>query len=460
MPVQRIAVIGGVASGTAAAAQAARTDPSAEVVLFEQGPHISYGACEIPYYISDAVDSAEKLVQFDAKRFLKEKRVVARTGHTVLAIHPARNRLTVKPPAGAQLEERFDKFILATGATADTLDIDGASAPNVFTIRTLEGAVDLKNWLAGHRINHAVIIGGGYIGVEISDSLMARGIRATTLDPSGVLHRYVSPALQPVVASHFTARGLQIRRERAVRFEHDAVGDVNAVLTDAGERIGCQLVIVAIGISPNSCLAKDAGLRVTPNGCVDVDEHMRSSAPNVWACGDCVMTKRVVDGAWIYLPLSPAAFRTGHVAGENAARQGRGAPARFPGVVGASAVRALGLEVAHVGLSLAEARDAGIDAFAEKVEGFSRVSVDPGSRRLYVELVVDRARGRLIGGTLVGEDGAALRANILVPLIWKGWTVDAVRDLDLIYNPPIAPAIDPLLTAANRAARNLGRASL
>lgn len=456
IPSQRIAVIGGVAAGPAAAAQAVRSDPKAEVHLFEQGPVISYGACEIPYYVSGQIERVETLVQFDPERFQNQRGARVHVSTMVKEIHPSRNRLVAEGPGQRASEERFDKFIIATGAKPRRLNIDGEESTNVFSVRSLNDAVDIKNFLAAHRVRHALVVGGGYIGAEMAEALVHRQIRVTILDPvGGVLHRYVSGPLQDIVQEHLQKAGVQIRRERAVRFDFDAANHVSAVTTDRGERIGCQLVIVAIGTEPNTCLAKEAGIRLRANGAVDVDDQMRSSLPNVWACGDTVEVRRVVDGKQIYLPLSPTAFRTAHVAGENAARRGRGAPATFAGVVGASTVKVFGLEVARVGIPLEDASDSGFDAFAERVHSWSRVSFYPGARRLHVELVVERSRGRLIGGTVVGEEGAAMRANVLVPLIWREWRVRDIRDLDLVYAPPVAPSIDPLLTAAHRAAQRL-----
>ncbi|NNE48024.1 MAG: FAD-dependent oxidoreductase [Rhodothermales bacterium] len=454
---QRIAVIGGVAAGPAAAAHAKRIDPDADVILFEKGSHISYGACEMPYYIADQIESADTLVIHDPESFQREKSVAVFAGHDVTDVHPSRNRLVVRELAsGRSREERFDKFIFATGASAIRPDIQGSDADNLFTVRCLADAIGIKNYMSSHRVRHAIILGGGYIGLEMAEAMVRRQIRTTVLEPgSGLLNRYVSPALREYVQDVVHKNGVQVRSEKAVRFDVASSGAITSVGTDSGETIGCQLVIAAMGTRPNTELARRAGLRITETGTVEVDPHMRTSAANVWACGDCVEVERIVDGRKISLPLSQTAFRTARVAAENAARRGRGQPAKFPGVCGASAVKVFGLEVARAGLSLDEARAAGFDAFVESVDDWSRVSFYPGAQRLHIELVVDRRNGRLLGGAAVGTEGAALRVNVLVPLIWKGWLVSDIRDLDLIYAPPLAPSLDPLLVAANRAVRGI-----
>ncbi len=458
-PSQRIAVIGGTASGPAAAARAKRTDPGAEVVLFEQGPHISYGACEMPYFVAGEIADVRRLIKLTPERFEETRggRVLVR--HRVTALDPPRNRLTVEDlETGEKRRERFDKFILATGARPRLPDLDGLDAPNVFPFRTLEDAADLRAYLDANTVGHAVVFGGGYVGIEVAEALRARDVRVTILEPGpGVLHTYLDDELRPLVEAVLQRHGVAVRRERAIALDHHPGGAVRAVRTDRGERIGCGLVVVAMGIVPNTELAAAARIRTGATGALAVDAHMRTNLPNVWACGDCVEVPRVIDGKRVYVPLSPTAFRTARVAGHNAARRGRGRPTRFPGVTGASAVRVFELEVAAVGLRLHEAVAAGFDAFAVAIRHRSRGASMPGAKPVHVRLVVARGRGRILGAELVGEDGAALRADVLVPLIWEGATVERLRDLDLIYTPPFAPPLDPLLIAANEAARQLHR---
>ena len=447
-----------MASGPAAAVQAKRVDPEADVVLFEQGPDISYGACEMPYFVADQIASDETLVMLTPERFEKTRQAEVRTGHQVLGIHPKRCRLDVKDVATDRItEERFDKFILATGARARLPDFGGADAPNVFAMRQLDDARMLKGYLGAHRVQHAVVLGGGYVGVEMAEALRARGLRVTILEPGGaLLHTYLDDALLPLVQEVAHRHGVAVRQERAVGFILDGDGAVQAVRTDKGEMIGCQVVVAAMGTVPNTELAEAAGITRGATGALVVDAQMRTNLPNVWACGDCIEVERVIDGRKVYRPLAPTAFRTARVAATNAARRGRAAPARFSGIVGASAVKVFELEAAAVGLRLDEARTAGFDAFATTIKHWSRVSFYPGARRLHVLLIVERGKGRLLGAQLVGEEGAVLRADVLVPCLRDRWTVAQIKDLDLIYTPPFAPSLDPLIVAANEAAKRVG----
>ncbi len=453
MPKQRIAVIGGLAAGPAAAAHAKRVDPDAEVVLFEQGPHISYGVCEMPFYVADQIKDAASLLVLTPEQFERTRHVPVQLQQQVLGIHPKRCRLDVKDVAtGVIREERFDKFILATGASARRTGLGGEDAPNVFVHRSLNDAEALKTHLETHPVQHAVVLGGGFIGVEIAEALRHRGLRVTMLEPGdGVLHHLVGGEVQQVVHDEMHRQGVAVRQERATGFEQAADGQVRAVRTDRGEKIGCQLVVVAIGITPNARLAQQAGLRIGETGAVAVDAHQRTSAPNVWACGDCAEVARVIDGKKVHLSLAHIAFHTARVAAENATRRGRGTPAMFPGVVVAAGVKVFDLEVAGVGLRLHEAQAAGFDAFAETIRHWTRVRIYPGSQPIHVRYVVERRTGRLLGAELAAQEGAAQRANVLVPLIRNGWSVKDMNALDLIYTPPFAPMHDPLLVAAHKA---------
>ena len=327
----------------------------------------------------------------------------------------------------------------------------------MFPMRQLEDARTLKRYLGAQRVQHAVVLGGGYVGVEMAEALRTRGLRVTVLEPHGqLLHSYLDDELLPLVQEVARRHGVAVRQERAVGFALDGEGAVRAVQTDKGEMIGCQVVIAAMGTTPDTELAKAAGITLGATGAVAVDAQMRTNLPNVWACGDCIEVERVIDQRKIYWPLAPVAFRTARVAATNAARRGRRTSARFPGVVGASAVKVFELEVAAAGLRLDDARTAGFDAFATSIKHWSRVSFYPGAKPLHVRLVVERGKGRLLGAQLVGEEGAVLRADVLVPCLRDRWTVAQIKDLDLIYTPPFAPSLDPLIVAANEAAKRVG----
>lgn len=449
----RIAVIGGLASGPAAAAEAQREAPDAEVVLYEAGPHVSVGACEIPYFVADRLEGKTDLVVLSPEALERTRGFRVFTEHRVTALDPRSGRLTVEATRyGSAREERFDRFILATGARARRLGVPGEEASGVFVVRSMTDALDLKRWLRTEPVRHVVVVGAGYVGLEMAEAMRDRGLRATLLDPSG---RVLAGSLAPEVAGQMDdavrASGVAVRAERPTEILATDDGRVEAVRTDRGEIIGCGAVIVAVGVEPRTELAEAAGVAVGASGAIATDAHMRTNHRNVWACGDCAEVFRVIDGAPVHWPLAPTGRRTARVAARNAARR-RGESDAFRGVTPSVAVVAFGIEAAAVGLSEAEAREAGFDPVAVQVRHTTRTKVFPGSRPIDVRLVADRARGRLLGAQLVAGEGVALRANTLVPLIRSGATArDLAEDVDLVYNPPIAPAVDPLRVAASAA---------
>lgn len=453
----RIAVIGGLASGPAAAAEAAR-QPGAEVVLYEEGRHVSVGACEIPYYVSD-LESRFDLIVHTPEDLERSRGFRVFTRHRVTRLDPRAGQLTVTSLAHhAQREERFDRFILATGARAKRLGVSGEDAHGVFSLRDYADAVALKTWLRTEPVRHVVIAGGGYVGLEIAEAMRDRGLRATILDPNGrVLAGSLAPEIVGQLAEAVTEAGVLVRAERVTEVLTDDDGRVRAVRTDRGEIVGCQALVVSVGVEPRTDLAESAGVALGRTGGVATDREMRTNLRNVWACGDVAETFRVVDNAPVLWPLATIGRRTARVAARNAASR-RGAADTFAGVAPSVAVRAFGVEAAAVGLDDAQARDAGFDAVTVQVRHLTRTRVYPGSQPIDVRLVVDRDRGRILGGQLVAREGAALRSDVLVPLVRSGATArDLAEDLDLVYNPPIAPSVDPLKIAASAAMRALGQ---
>ena len=446
----RIAIIGGTASGTAAAAEAARRAPDATVRLFEQAPHIAVGACEIPHYISGEIQDAGRLVTLTPEAFSSSRGVETDIETRVTAIDLDNGQLTVAAD-GKERSEPFDRLILATGARAKRLGLGGEDADGAFFVRTLEEAKALHAYLDEHEVATAVVVGGGYIGLEMADALRQRAVVPTIVDPAGrTLSKTLAPELYAPLGEALRAAGVQVRAATVNRIETEA-GALRAVWTSVGERLPCDVLIVAVGIEVRTELAESIGVEVGEHGALEVDEHMRTAAENVWACGDAVAVRRVIDGRKVHWPLATVGRKTAYVAGKNAAAGWRAEGVTFAGITGAIAVKSFGYEVAAVGLDLDAAREAGFDAACAQVEHWSRVSLLPGAERLCVRLVGEKGTGRLLGGQLIGREGAALRANVLVPLLADGWTAERALDqLDLVYNPPIAPSRDPLLVALSQ----------
>lgn len=449
----RLAVIGGLAAGPAAASEAARA--GADVTLFEQEPHVSVGACEIPYYVSGRLGPDASLEVLTPETLAATRGITVHTRHRVTALDPARGRLTVEAlDFGSVREERFDRFILATGARARRLDVENEGAAGVFALRHLADADALKRWLTSEPVRHVVVVGGGYVGLEIAEAVCERGLRATVLEPLGrVLPGGFDAGVTVQMAAAVEAAGVAVRPERVTAVRTDRLGRVSAVVTDRGEVVGCQAVVVAVGVEPRTELAVAAGLKIGESGGIWTDERMQTSGRAVWACGDAVELTRPVDGARIVWPLAPTGRRTARVAARNAsARSGSGET--FAGVTGAVGVRAFGIEAAAVGITEGQAEAAGIDAVAVQIRHVTRSGDYPGVRPIDVRLVAERGTGRILGGQLVAGEGAILRADVLVPLVRHRSTArELAEDTDLVYTPPVAPAIDPLRKAASVLAR-------
>ncbi|OZC02494.1 FAD-dependent oxidoreductase [Rubricoccus marinus] len=452
----RIAVIGGLAAGPAAAAEAKREAPEAEVVLYEASPHVSVGACEMPYFVADRLDGKPDLIVLTPEELARSRGIDVFVRHRVTHLDARAGRLTVEATAyNATREERFDRFILATGARARSLGVPGESASGVFTLRSLLDARGLKRWLETEPVRHVVVVGGGYVGLEVAEAMRDRGLRATILDPKG---RVLAKSLAPEVAGQLDravhASGVAVRAEKPTEILTGNDGRVEAVRTDRGEIIGCQAVVVAVGVEPRTELAEAAGVTLGKTGAIAVDEHMRTNLRNVWACGDVVEVPRIIDGAKIHWPLAPTGRRTARVAARNAvsARTRTSGGDVFRGVTPSVAVKAFGIEAAAAGFSEEQAQEAGFEPLAVQIRHTTRTKVFPGSKPIDVRLIVDRARGRILGGQIVAAEYAAQRANVLVALIRYGATArDLAEDVDLIYNPPLAPAVDPLKIAASAA---------
>lgn len=443
---RRIVVIGGLAAGPAAAAKAKRTSPNAEVSLFEAGEHIAYGICEIPYYVGGMIDPGGLRV-FSPSVFEKERGVKVHVLHRAEKIHPAARVVEVRDfQKGRVVEIRYDRLILATGSRPRKLGLTGESARNVFTIKSFEDAKALRKFVEAENPKKAVIIGGGYIGMEMAESLSARGIHVT------IVHRWKLPmwgleiATKEAVTSELAAHSVSFVPDSPVkRLLAGKDGTVTAVETDQST-FGADLVVICTGVEPNTEMAREAGIRLGEELGIITDQRQETSIGGIYAAGDCCEVRNLVNNRLMYCPLATIAARQGRVAGDNAA----GGASVFKGALRAIAVKVFSLEIARVGLSSGEAQESGFDPVVTEIESHSRVSLFPGNAKINVLLVVDRKSRRILGGNVFGRDGIVLRANTLSLAIQKRMTTDELIESDFIYSPPLSPLWDPLLVAGHQ----------
>jgi NADPH-dependent 2,4-dienoyl-CoA reductase/sulfur reductase-like enzyme len=438
----RLAIVGGDAAGMSAATNALRTDPDLDVVAFERGAYTSYSACGIPYYVGGLIDDLDALVARSPEQH-RRNGIDVRTEAEVVTIDLDRRELTLAGGA----HEPFDKLVVATGARAVAPPIPGAEATE--PARTLEAAERLSAQV-GRGGHDAVVVGAGYIGLEMAEALVRRGLHVALVERGDE----VFPVLDADMGAHVrdAAEALGIEVHTATSVEEvllDDDGRPRGVRTTGGE-LPARHVVLATGVRPDVELAQAAGLPTGPTGALAVDDTQRcDGADGVWAAGDCVESHhRLLDRA-VNVQLGTHANKQGRIAGVNAA----GGSLAFPGVIGTAISRLCRREVALTGLTEAQAAEAGFDAVCDMVETSSRAGYFPGNGPVWVKLVVERGTGRLLGAQIVGEETAGKRIDTLAMAVWTGMAVDELQWVDLGYAPPVSGVLDPVLVAARVAAR-------
>ncbi len=450
----RVVVVGGVAAGMSAASQVRRRAPSARVVVFERGPHISYGACGMPYNIADPDRELDDLVVLSPEQARQERGIELHLGTTAVGLDLDRGVLTVhEQAAAAERHEPFDALVIATGARAVRPPIEGGDLPGVYVLRELTDGAALKARVdAGAR--RAVIVGGGYIGLEMAHVLTERGIAVSVVEKMPQLLPGWHADTVHQVNRALEARGVAVHVGAAVRaVEAGNAAAALTVVTDEGP-LPADLVLLAVGIRPNVDLAVGAGITIGSSGAIWVSQQQQTSHPAVWAAGDCAEAYHRVLRRNAWVPLGTTANKQGRVAGANVA----GAKERFRGIVGTAGFVTFDLEVARTGLGLDQARDEGFEPVSVTIKQQSRAHSFPGGGPVQVHLVADGPTGILLGAEITGPAGAgALRVNVIAAALAAHHTVADLQGYDLVYAPPFAPVWDPLLVAANQLSKKVGR---
>ena len=419
-----LVVIGGVAAGLSAAARARRISPNLEIIVLEKGPVISYGACGLPYFVEGRIAKPDDLIVYTAEYFRKERNIVVRTGARVVAISHPRREVTLE--SGERV--RYEHLVIATGARCDTCGI-ASLPPHVFTLHTLDDAARMRDFIRERQPRTAVVVGAGYIGLEAADALRRNGLRVTVLERSQSLLLREDDWWTQLVRKQLADYGVELRCGVDVRsFDFPA-----------------DIIVLAAGFRPNVELAAEAGVEIGRTGAIRTDDRMETNLRGVFAAGDCAEVAHLVTGRPTWIPLGTTANKTGRVAGANAA----GGRERFAGIVGTSIVKIFDWAFATTGLNASEARSEGFSPVAVQIEAKSKPGYFGGSKTS-VELVADRGTRKLLGGSVIGEEGAAGRINVIATAIEAGMRVEQFEALDLAYSPPYATVWDPLLIAAQQ----------
>ena len=438
-------VVGGDAGGMAAATQARRRRPEMEIVALEQGHWTSYSACGIPFLVGGDVAGIDDLVARDPQSFRDRFTIDVRTCHEVTAIDLDARKVEVRDHGhGRTFSLGFDLLHLGTGAVPLRPDLPGIGGAQVHGVQNLEDAARLLDRLDRHEVRDVVVVGAGYIGLEMAEAFVRRGCASVTVVERGPeVMGTLDPDMGAIVGAAMRRFGIDVRTGVAVE-----AFEPGTVQTSAGD-LAADLVVLGLGVVPNSRLASDAGIATGAKGAVVVNSRQRTSAEGVWAAGDCCLSHHLVSRQPVHLPLGTVANKQGRVAGINIG----GGYATFPGVVGTAVTRICSTEVARTGLSEKEAAAAGLEWEAVRITSTTRAGYFPGAGEITVKMLAERRSGRLLGAQLVGQEGAAKRIDAVATALTAGMTVAEVVDLDLSYAPPFSPVWDPVLIAARQAAK-------
>jgi NADPH-dependent 2,4-dienoyl-CoA reductase/sulfur reductase-like enzyme len=445
----RLVVIGGDAAGMSAASQARkrRGPDELQIVAFERGRATSYSACGIPYWISGAVEHEEQLVSRSPEAH-RRNHIDVRTRTEVIGIDLAERLVhACDLHAGREYTEPFDDLVYAAGSLPARPPVPGIDATGVYGVQTLDDGSALRAALTDD-VRRVVIVGGGYIGLEVAEACQVRGLEVTVVDRSATPVGMFDPDVGEFIAKAVRSLGIELMLGDAVaEIMTDADGRANGVQTASGRKLAADVVVLGLGVRPNVALAREAGIPLGPSGGIAVDHRMRTQAERVWAAGDCVESIHRLSGQRVVVALGTHANKQGRVAGINLG----GGYATFPGVIGTAITKICDVEVARTGLSEAEAEAAGYRFVSAVVDSTTKAGYFPGAQPIRVKLVAEKRTGRVLGAQIVGRNDAAKRIDVLATAIWNEMHVDEVLSLDLSYAPPFSPVWDPVLIAARKA---------
>jgi NADPH-dependent 2,4-dienoyl-CoA reductase/sulfur reductase-like enzyme len=446
---RRLVVLGGDAAGMSAASQARRRRGPEElsVVAFERGRATSYSACGIPYWIGgDVVSEAELVARTPEQHRANGIDLRMRTEVTGIDLD-ARTVAWHDLESGATGSEPYDDLVYALGSVPMRPPVPGIDSEGVHGVQVLDDGVALLRELESGRVQRVVVVGGGYIGLEMAEAMKHRGLEVTVVDRSATPVGTFDPDIGQFLADAVRGLGIDLVLSDGVAAVEATQGRASAVVTASGRVLPADLVVLGLGVRPNTALAVEAGIPLGESGGIAVDAQMRTRVEGVWAAGDCVESVHRVSGQRAVVALGTHANKQGRVAGINLG----GGYATFRGVIGTAVTKVCDLEVARTGLSEKEAQQAGFRYVTAAVDSTTRAGYYPGAKPMRVKLLAEERSGRLLGAQIVGREGAAKRIDVLAACLWNEMSVDEVLGLDLSYAPPFAPVWDPVLIAARKA---------
>ncbi len=457
---KRILIVGGVAGGASCAARARRLCELCQIIIFDRGPYVSFANCGLPYFVGDVIREEEKLLVATPELFERRFNIDVHTETEVTDVDPAAREIQVRDlKTGETRRERYDALVLSPGARAIRPPLEGIDLPGIFVLRTIPDSREIREALK--ESSSAIIVGGGFIGLEMAENLLHRGLEVSVVEMADQVMPPLDPEMATFVADRLRANGVDLYLGNAVEaFEARDGGGLSARLA-SGDRLGADIVILAIGVRPETTLAEKAGLDLGERGGIRVDERMRTSAPSIWAVGDAVEVQDVITGVRQPMPLAGPANRQGRIAAAAALAEIYGRddpfyPTPFRGVQATAVCGVLGLTAATTGASAKALRRAGMSDFEEVyLHPGNHVGYFPGATPIHIKLVFSTRDGRVLGAQAVGEDGVARRIDVIAAMIQMGATVYDLEEAELCYAPQYGAAKDPVNLAGMIAANHL-----
>lgn len=450
MATKRILIIGGVAAGASCAARSRRLDERAEIVVFERGPHVSFASCGLPYHVGDVIPDEDELVLVTPERFRERLAIDVRVRHEVLRIDREARTIEVRDGDGTVSVEPYDALVLCTGSAPIRPPIEGLELPGVFTIRDVPDTRRLRRWIAERSARRAVVVGAGFIGLEIAENLVHRGLEVTVIERADQILVPLDPEMARPLEAHLEASGVRVRTSASLS-RVEAVADELRVHADDGWHIDADLVVLGLGVRPEVKLAREAGLAIGVTGGVVVDEAMRTADPHVWAAGDAVETRCAVTGKPVLLPLAGPASRQGRVAADSIA----GRAARFRGVQGTAVCGLFGMTAATTGVNEKRLRAMSIAHRAVHLHPSNHAGYYPGAETIHLKLLFSPDDGRVLGAQAVGRADVDKRIDVIANAMQMGATVYDLEEAELCYAPQFGAAKDPVNVAGMIAANHL-----
>ena len=436
----KVVIVGGVAGGATAAARIRRLDEQAEIIVFERSGYISYANCGLPYYIGDVITDADDLTLQTPESFWKRFRIAMMVHHEVTAIHPERKTVTVQNlETGAVFDESYDKLLLSPGAQPTQPKLPGIGIDKLFTLRTVEDTFRIKEYINQYHPRSVVLAGGGFIGLELAENLRQIGMDVTIVQRPKQLMNPFDPDMAAFLHAEMRKHGIHLAMGYTVEGFEGKNGGVDVFLKDAAP-IHADMVILAIGVTPESKLAKDAGLALGIKGSILVNERMETSVPDIFAVGDAVQVKHSVTGENALISLAGPANKQGRIAADNIC----GGDSRYAGSQGSSIIKVFNLTAAVTGINETNARKAGLDVESVVLSPMSHAGYYPGGKVMTMKVVFERESFRLLGAQIIGYDGVDKRIDVLATAIHAGMKATELKELDLAYAPPYSSAKDPV----------------